>query len=268
MAKLAQYLERIGFKGAPTVDIATLRAIHHHHLLNIPYENLDVQLGAPLDFDMDRIFDKLVHQRRGGWCYEMNGLLGWALNEIGFSVSRMVGGVMREERGDFQMGNHLVLDVETEGQHYLADCGMGDAIRCPIPIVAGSYEQEGLTYRLEHLEADLWRFHNHGQSNIASFDFRYAKADEALLATKCQWLQESPESPFKQVLIVQKFTPTTIEVLIGKRHTTITPAEKTTREIVTLDDMHAHLQTTFGLDVDISSIWAAIEEADRNFFGS
>ena len=76
--------------------------------------NLDVQLGRPADLDLQRIYRKIVGQRRGGWCYEMNGILGWALAEAGFEVTRMIGGVMASHVGKAAMGSHLVLRVQTD----------------------------------------------------------------------------------------------------------------------------------------------------------
>ena len=70
---------RIGFSGVARPDLATLRAIHRGHALGISYENLDVQLGRPLSTSPAEAFDKIVRRRRGGWCYEMNGLMGAAL---------------------------------------------------------------------------------------------------------------------------------------------------------------------------------------------
>ena len=96
--QLTDYLTRIDYHGTVAPTLACLNAVHRHHLLNIPYENLDVQLRRPVDQDIERIFEKIVHRRRGGWCYEMNGLLCWALREIGFDVMRMTGGVGRKER--------------------------------------------------------------------------------------------------------------------------------------------------------------------------
>src|SRR3954471_15025485 len=101
---LKAYFGRIGYVGEPRVDLATLRALHRAHLLAIPYENLDVQLGRPLTTDPAAAYDKIVRRRRGGWCYEMNGLFGWALETVGFSVMRMAGGAMRELRGDMAVG--------------------------------------------------------------------------------------------------------------------------------------------------------------------
>ena len=260
---LAAYFERIEYTGTPAVDLTTFNAIHHQHLRHIPYENIDVQLGSPLDFDLQRIFRKLVTAQRGGWCYEMNGLLGWALQEIGFDVTRMCGGVMREATRDEQTGNHLILEVDLNGEKWLADVGLGDGGRYPIPITQGSHTQAGLTYTLAKRSDGFWRFANHQHSNVKFFDFLHQPAIEEQLAQRCQWLQTNPESPFITALIVQRFTAATIEVQLGKMHTTISSDGKKTREIHSLEAMHEHLQSTFGLNVDISPAWDNILTAHK-----
>jgi N-hydroxyarylamine O-acetyltransferase len=104
---LAAYLHRIGFTGAARADWPTLQRLHRLHLAAIPYENLDVQLQRRVGFDLDAIHRKLVLERRGGWCYEMNGLFAWALEQIGFRITRLAGGVGREQAGDRSIGTHL-----------------------------------------------------------------------------------------------------------------------------------------------------------------
>lgn len=261
------YLARIQFRGEPRADLDSLRAIHHQHLLHIPYENLDVQLGRPLDFNIKRIFDKLVTRRRGGWCYEMNGLLGWALQEIGFSVRRMSGAVMREQHGDEQFGNHLVLEVKLD-QPYLADVGLGDGLREPIPIQPGTYEQGQLQYRLELMKNDCWRFHNQRHSNVPSFDFKHEPASEQVLADKCQWLQTAEESPFKMAFIAQRFTPTGYVLQLGKMFTEVDAQGKTTRVIDDVESYNQHMAATFGLDEDFAAIWPGILAAHERLFGA
>jgi N-hydroxyarylamine O-acetyltransferase len=87
--QLAKHLERIGFFGEVEPTQECLVAVHRKHAFAIPYENLDVHLGRSLDFDMERIFEKLVLRPRGGWCYETHILLEWALREIGFDVMQV-----------------------------------------------------------------------------------------------------------------------------------------------------------------------------------
>ena len=114
--ELSAYLHRIHFDGSVRPDLATLRAIHRAHQYAVPFENLDVQLHRPLVLDPEASYEKIVCRRRGGWCYEMNGVMEWALKEIGFEVMRVSAGVMRIQAGDAQLGNHLCLLVRLDQQ--------------------------------------------------------------------------------------------------------------------------------------------------------
>ena len=80
--ELDAYLHRINFVGPPKPDLETLAQLKRQHCCSIPYSNLDVQLGRPLNTDIQSSYIKLVEQRRGGWCYEMNGLLGAMLERL------------------------------------------------------------------------------------------------------------------------------------------------------------------------------------------
>jgi N-hydroxyarylamine O-acetyltransferase len=112
-----------------------LRGIHRAHQLAVPFDNLDVQLRLPVAMDLEACFDKIVRRRRGGWCYELNGVMGWALTQIGYRVTRLSAGVMREHQGDAQLGNHLCLLVELDAP-YLVDVGFGGSLLEPLPMVA------------------------------------------------------------------------------------------------------------------------------------
>ena len=117
------------------------------------------------------MYDKLVVRRRGGWCYELNGLLQQALQEIGFDVRRVAGGVHRHTSGDAAVGNHLVPLVDLD-RTYIADLGLGDGLREPVPLAEGVYEQGPFTYRLERLDDGYWRVWNHAGADPEAFDFR------------------------------------------------------------------------------------------------
>lgn len=213
---LNQYFERIGFEGEANADLETLKAVHRAHALAIPYENLDVYLERPVDQDVPRIFQKIVHEGRGGWCYEMNGLLGWALREIGFDITRHVGGVFRAEQGDAAFGNHLVHTVEIEELTHVVDVGIGDFIKEPALLKDGPVIEGAKTRRLEHLEDGSWRFHNVPGAMPASFDFFFELADETRLESTCQELQSDAASMFRQNLLCQQMTSTGFKALIGR----------------------------------------------------
>ena len=260
--ELGAYLDRIGYGGPVRPDLATLRGLHRAHLLAIPYENLDVQLGRPLTPDPAAAYDKIVRQRRGGWCYEMNGLMGWALGEIGFSITRMAGGAMRELRGDFVVGNHLVLRVDLPGEPdpWIADVGFGDGILDPFPLRPADLTAEGHKFRLEAMDGGWWRFHNHEFGGAKSFDFQLEPADPALLAEKCAWLQSTPESPFLLNVICQRWRGDgEILQLLGRTYRQITPGVRNERTVASADELMAVLKDDFTLDVpEIRALWPRI----------
>ena len=179
---LDAYLARIDYQGPVAPTLACLTEIHRQHLLTIPYEDLDVQLGRKITLDIEQTFEKIVVRRRGGWCYEMNGLLGWALKEIGFDVTRLLGGMLRSHDGDEAMGNHLILRVDLDGT-IIADTGMGNGVLEPMLLEEGRGVQGDRQFRFEALEDGYWRFHNHPGTSPADFDFLPThNADEDLLA--------------------------------------------------------------------------------------
>jgi N-hydroxyarylamine O-acetyltransferase len=155
----ASYLGRIGFVGRPRPDLDTLRRLQLGHIQRIAFENLDVHLGRRVTLDPETAFSKLVTSRRGGWCYEMNGLFHWVLESIGFRVMAMTGAVKRRERGATAIGNHLVLSVELD-EPYLTDVGLGDGPIEPIPLREGSYRQQWRTLALERFAHGWWRLHS------------------------------------------------------------------------------------------------------------
>lgn len=268
MNPLADYLRRIGFEGEARPDLGTLKRIHRLHHLAIPYENLDVQLGQPVTTDPAAAFDKIVGRGRGGWCYEMNGLLGWALAEIGFEVTRMAGGVVRQLRGDEMVGNHLVLRVETDEGPWMADVGFGDGPIDPYPIAEGSFRNGLFDFRLERPEDGWWRLHNHPAGGAPSFDFRMEPADEAGLAAKCEWLQTAPESNFVLNAVVQRHREDALLMLRGRTLRTATAAGLEDRMVGSADDYVALLREAFGLDLpEAAGLWPAILARHEALFG-
>jgi N-hydroxyarylamine O-acetyltransferase len=266
MKQLDEYLKRIKYQGDPRIDLETLTAIHRQHLLTIPYENLDVQLKRPLDLDIDRIYQKIVVDNRGGWCYEMNGILDWALQEIGFDVTRVNGGVARSLRGDDAMGNHLVLLVRLENT-YIADTGFGDGVIDPILLSAGPIEQRGFNYRLQKLDDGYWRFHNHEHGGAPSFDFTEDPADEQLFADKCAYLQTSDESPFVLALIAQRFVEGGYEVQLGRIARRVTTDGVASELLDNEQQLIDRLKHTFGIDVpQVADIWPDIVARHEEFF--
>jgi len=256
---LQAYLDRIGFTGVARPDLATLKAMHRGHALSISYENLDVQLGRSLTPDPAQAFDKIVGRGRGGWCYEMNGVLGAALDAVGFKVTRLAGGVMRSLRGDAAVGNHLVLLIDLDGEPWIGDVGFGDGPRDPYPLRAGPIACDGYEYQLEQMDGGWWRLHNHPAGGAPNFDFTTEPADPALLAAQCQWLQTAPESPFVMTAVAQRHAEGEIRMLRGRAFRRITPTATTDLLLDTADEFIAVLKREFDLDVpEAAEVWPRV----------
>jgi N-hydroxyarylamine O-acetyltransferase len=258
--ELFAYLHRIRFEGSVRPDLGTLRAVHRAHQYAIPFENLDVLLHRPLVLDPEANYHKIVNRRRGGWCYEMNGVMGWALKQMGFEVMRMSAGVMRVQAGDAQLGNHLCLRVCLD-QPYLVDVGFGGSLAEPLPLSAMEREDRPFRLGLSEVGDGYWRFAEvaQGDSEAFSFDFRAAPADEELLARKCQFLQSDPASPFTQNLVVQRRTADSHLSLRGRVLTAIQATRVDKQLLNSADELVATLRDSFGLDIpEAATLWPAI----------
>lgn len=265
---LAAYFERIGFAGTPRADLPTLGQVHAAHLAAIPFEDLDTQLGRPPGLDPDAIFDKLVHRRRGGWCYEMNGLLGRVLAELGFKVTRMAGGVMRETLGDEVLGGHLCLLVELD-QPYLVDVGFGGSLLHPIPLHEEEHLIPPFRVSLSRLDDGFWRYRQQAHGAPFSYDFRAEPADEGLIAERCEWQGTHPDSNFTQNLVAHK--------RVGERHISLrgrvvevtTPAGAERRTLQSADELVQALCTEFGLDLpEAAGLWDKVCARHAELFGT
>jgi N-hydroxyarylamine O-acetyltransferase len=125
---LERYFERIGYRGGRASDLATLAAIIRRHAAGIPFEAIDVLLDKGIDIAPAAVFDKLVSRRRGGYCFEQNGLLQDALSALGFDVTARLARVlwMRPAAPSPARATHMALVVRIDGRDYLADAGFGN----------------------------------------------------------------------------------------------------------------------------------------------
>jgi N-hydroxyarylamine O-acetyltransferase len=267
---LADYLKRLNFEGPVRPDLETLRALHLAHQLAVPFENLDVQLRRPVSFDIAAAYEKIVTRRRGGWCFELNGLMGWALTEIGFDVVRMSAGVMRARDGDFVLGNHLCLMVRLD-QPYLVDVGFGGSLVAPLPLRVSEREDPPYRLGLSRIDDDYWRFTEvtHA-SDPFTFDFRALPADETRLAHKCHFLQTDPGSSFVKSLVVQRRRRDDAHLsLRGRVLKTIHSAHT---DKILLDSAEALVETlrqNFDLDVpEARTLWPAICARHEELFSA
>jgi N-hydroxyarylamine O-acetyltransferase len=166
---------------------------------SVPFENLDISQGREIVCDEDRFFHKITHQRRGGFCYELNGAFAALLRTLGFSVALLSARVSREDGSASPEFDHLALRVETEGS-WLADVGFGDSFLAPLRLKAEvEQEQAGDRFRIVEV-GDLMIVQRAKPGEFWKSQYQFTLTPYQLedFASRCKFHQTSPESHFTQ----------------------------------------------------------------------
>ncbi len=149
-ADLEAYLARIGYAGPREATAAVLTAVHAAHARTIPFENLDILLGRTIATDLRAVTRKLVHDRRGGYCFEQNALLGAALRVLGFGVAPLLGRVRWQVPPDVAtpLVHQVLLVTPVDAGPQLADVGFGSmSLTRPLRLVEDEDQFSGLEPR-------------------------------------------------------------------------------------------------------------------------
>jgi len=210
------YLERIGYAGPRDANAETLRALQERHLLSVPFENLDIVWKRPIVVDTQRFLDKIIRQRRGGFCYELNGAFAWLLREIGFEVKLLEARVPTADSGLGPPFDHMALLVNGE---WLADVGFGEFSMHPIPIK----EFDNVEYILSPEPHELHEF-----------------------APMCDYQQFDPRSSFTKKRVCTIATPDG-RITLADTKLIVTKNGQRTETPVAEEDWERVLYETFGI---------------------
>jgi N-hydroxyarylamine O-acetyltransferase len=201
------YLERINYHGALNLDAETLRALQVAHLLAVPFENLSIHAGQPIVLEDEALFTKIVERRRGGFCYEDNGLFAALLRALGFEVQMLSAEVANGEDGFGPDFDHMALLVTLE-QRWLVDVGFGDSFLEPLLLDERSEQAQGV--RAYRIAEDGGRFilfqRDAGEAWKAQYRFTLKPHVYADYAEMCRYHQTSPRSHFTQARICSRAT--------------------------------------------------------------
>ena len=205
------YLKRIQYSGPVSPDVQTLLGLQRAHLLHIPFENLDIGLKRPIQLEEEALWDKIILHRRGGFCYELNGLFARLLQEIGFDVNYLNARVYNRE-GELGIDfDHLALLVRVPGQteRWLADVGFGNSFNEPLSFDGPKIQAQGLrAYRLEQAQGGYatWQRNYDGSwERHYFFDLKAHRFPEEYLSA-CNYHQTSPQSSFTRGSIISRAT--------------------------------------------------------------
>ena len=242
----AAYFDRIQYSGPTAPGPETLRRLHVAHLLAVPFENLSIHAGEPIVLEDEALFEKIVARRRGGFCYELNGLFAALLRALGFDVTMLSAGVMNAA-GEFGPDfDHMTLLIALE-ERWLADVGFGDSFLEPLR----------LDERREQVQGDrTWRIDGAGDDLIVTrrdedgawrpqYRFGLAPRSYGDYAAMCLFHQTSPQSHFTQKRICSLATPEGRVTMSGMRLIVTRGGERVERELAGETECTAALRTHF-----------------------
>ncbi len=243
------YFERIGLEypedPKPTSEL--LKKIHVAHCCTVPYENYDMMRGIPTSLEAEALFEKIVAQRRGGICFELNGALAMLLRELGYGVTEYASRYLRGEPAP-PMRRHRVLKVQALDGCWLCDVGIGErAQREPIAMLEGVAQQQyGETYRLRKDGFLGWVLQDYYKGQWGDF-YSFTEepqmvADYVALNFYCE---KHPDSPFNKDEMFALKTPEGRITLDGHIFKEFKNGEVTVKELS--DGEMAEAYAVFGL---------------------
>ena len=193
------YLKRINYAGSQTPDIELLKQLQLAHLLTVPFENLSIHIREPIVLQYELLYDKIVKRRRGGFCYELNGLFSALLNRLGFNSVMLSAGVANNEEKFSPDYDHMTLMVLLDDR-WLVDVGFGDSFRQPLLIDNRAPQFQGnRSYRIDEVK-NYFILNEKKEDSDWKPQYRFTLNSCRLndFEEMCNYNQTSPDSHFTQ----------------------------------------------------------------------
>lgn len=266
--KLDEYMARVGYSGPTQPDRATLDGLVRAQIQSVPFENLNQQMGIPVSLELQQIYRKIVVQRRGGWCFELNSMFKWVLESLGFEVSMLAGYVGLNKPAPDQPPDHMLLRVECGGA-LLVDVGFGGAMRAPIPLRAGTWHQTPYSISLSDESNGFFRYAERAGESEASYWFTLTPVGPATFEPASMYLQTDPGSSFLRTLTAQKRYCDRHVILRGLIKRTVDDSGMRDEKLPSKAALVTCLGRDFDLDVpEIAELWTSLVRRHKEVFGT
>jgi N-hydroxyarylamine O-acetyltransferase len=243
------YLERINYHGSLTPSAETLRELQLAHLLAVPFENLSIHAKQPIVLADDALFSKIVRRRRGGFCYECNGLFAALLRALGFEVGMLSAEVANADGVFGPAFDHMTLVVSLE-QRWLVDVGFGDSFLEPLRLDEPGEQLEGSRAYQILTDGSLFTLMQRiddGEWN-AQYRFTLQPHNYDDFVEMCNYHQTSPQSHFTSARICSLATDEGRITLSDMRFITTSMNNEKHERIVTNEEEYATiLRERFGI---------------------
>ena len=263
---LDRYFRRIGYTGPQAATLDVLRELQRLHPLSIPFENLDPLTGRRVDLALPAVVDKLIERRRGGYCFEQNGLFAHVLMQLGFDVTPMIARVLWGREPDaITPRTHMLLRVTVDDQPWIADVGFGAVtLTSPLRLQTGVAQQTAHepfrladasqgAFDLEVLSGETW---------LKTYRFDLQRAEWIDYEVSNWYTSTHPTSFFTTSLVVCRVTPEGRLTLFNDRLTARSiDGEAIERRIESAHELETCLRETFLIelgDIDVGDIYRRV----------
>lgn len=251
--QIKAYFDRIKYHGGTGQSVDNLREMHRLHLLHIPYENLDLLNDVPLSLAPEDLYAKIITNKRGGYCFELQGLFGHLLKSLGYSVAQYSGRFM-DEPGHIQMRRHRILVVNLNGRRYVCDVGVrSESPRIPLKLVEGLVQSDSISeYRYEKDPFYGWVLMQHEQGKewkpLLGFTEEPQIDDDFVMPS--YYCEKHRDSTFNKFMKISIFTDNCNKTIVGDVFSVYSGARVTERhKIASKEEAINLLQTLFGIDM-------------------
>ena len=246
--ELDAYLQRIRLGAPLPVSIESLASITEAHAASIPFENLDILLGLPISLDLEALVRKLIHNRRGGYCFEHNTLMRAVLECLGYQVTGL-GARVVSESGAMRPRTHMLLVVELPAGQYVVDVGFGgDGLLHPIALQHHASVRVGMSHHRLRNDGPQWVLeveHDGRWTDLYSFDLAAQWLPDYEVAN--HFTSTHPSSPFVVNLTAQLVRRQRHVVLRNRTLTVREPGGLTTQTVRDPAHLLTVLEDEFGL---------------------
>jgi len=275
---LAAYLDRIGLDAPPPASVEGLALLVRAHRLSIPFENLDIPLGRGISLDPDAVFDKLVRQRRGGYCFEQNALLDRAVAALGIEGRPLLGRVWLRLEGDDDVPplTHQLELVTIDGDPWIIDAGFGGSLSPPLRLAEGETEPEpdGTRFRLRRHDRFGWMLERRGPPTSmdasdeagAVWQRQYSFTTDPVHPADMElgncWTSMQPGTLFTSILLVSRITGNGFTMMMGNSLRTREPSKASEVVIESAAALHDALHRNFDIALEETEVGRLFEFAN------
>lgn len=254
MTDLDAYFARIGYDGPRDSSLSTLRALHRLHPAAIPFEAIDVLLERGIDISPEAVDAKLIHGRRGGYCFEHNSLFARVLTALGFEVEGLAARVRWNAPPDApaQPRTHQLLKVAAGGEDWLVDVGFGGCVLpAPLRLVADVEQPtDHDTYRLVPIPGGFTQEVRREAGWVPAYDLSMLPCEPRDYEMANWFTATHPTSPFRATLMVAATRDEARYGLLFNRLTVRPRDGAPVQTVLDADGVERALREVFGLPVE------------------